>query len=323
VEVEPPEGPEASYAVLLKIPSGRVYCFYNHNTDDRRWVKAADPPYEGGRCYRVDSQGHFVFKYSDDHGFSWSQERFAIPQRCMAIDSQNPYGGEVLYFWNVGKPIVHETSAFISLHKVGGLGNGFFTRSEGALLKSDNILKESDPHCLRWETLPAGDIGLRAPVGGGPIAEEQSYSVLSDGSFYCVYRTIDGHPACSYSRDEGQTWSDPQFECYADGHPIKHPRAANFAWRCENGKYIYWFHNHGGKWYEDRNPVWLSGGVESDSPEGRIIQWSQPEIALYDDDTYIRISYPDLLEEDGEYYLFETQKDLARVHKLDRTLVDG
>ena len=64
--------------------------------------------------------------------------------------------------------------------------------------------------------------------------------------------------------------------------------------------------------YEDRNPVWLCGGVETDSPEGRVIQWSEPEIVLYDDDPYIRMSYPDLVEEDGQYYLTETQKDVAR-----------
>jgi hypothetical protein len=32
VAVEPSDGPEASCAVLLKAPYGRVYVFYNHNT---------------------------------------------------------------------------------------------------------------------------------------------------------------------------------------------------------------------------------------------------------------------------------------------------
>jgi hypothetical protein len=121
---------------------------------------------------------------------------------------------------------------------------------------------------------------------------------------------------------------------YADGRLLKHPRAANFAWRCANGNYLYWFHNHGGRFirehgrrrsiaYEDRNPVWLCGGVEADSPDGKIIQWSQPEIVLYDDDPYIRMSYPDLVEEDGRYFLTETQKDKARVHEIDPTLLAG
>ena len=332
VAVEPADGPEASFAVLLKVPGGRLYAFYNHNTDNVRSVKADDPPFEGGKCQRVDSLGHYVFKYSDDGGRTWSADRYDIPQRLMAIDRENADGGELLYFWNVGRPFIHEGAAYVSLHKVGGFGDGFFTRSEGVLLRSEGLLAERDPAKITWETLPDGDAGLRTPPGGGPVAEEQSYCVLSDGSFYCVYRTIDGHPACSYSRDSARTWSEPRYACYADGRRMKHPRAANFAWRCSNGKYLYWFHNHGGRHlgehpgrrglsYNDRNPVWLCGGVEVDGPEGRQIQWSQPEIVLYDDDPYIRMSYPDLIEEDGRHYVTETQKDVARVHELDKDLL--
>lgn len=323
VDVEPSDGPEASYAVLLKAPGGRVYCFYNHNTDNTREVIADDPPFKGGLCSRVDSQGYFVFKYSDDHGRSWSAQRYPIPQRLMDIDRRNPYQGALLYFWNVGKAFWHEGAAYVSLHKVGRLGDGFFVRSEGVLLRSGDLLTVADPAQATWETLPEGDYGLRTPPGGGLVAEEQSYSVLSDGSFYCVYRTVDGHPGEAYSRDGGRTWGTPRYKAYADGRLMRHPRAANFTWRCQNGKYLHWYHNHGGRDYEDRNPVWLSGGVEADSPAGRIILWSQPEIVLYDDDPMIRISYPDLLEEGGQYYLSETQKDVARIHELDPALLKG
>lgn len=119
VEVEPPEGPEASYAVLLKVPSGRVYVFYNHNTDNVRSVIADDPPYAGGLCERVDSLGYYVFKYSDDHGRTWSGERFPIPQRNFEIDRHNAYGGELKFFWNVGRPFVHEGAGLVPIHKVG------------------------------------------------------------------------------------------------------------------------------------------------------------------------------------------------------------
>lgn len=334
VDVEPADGPEASYAVLLKVPSGRVYAFYNHNTDNVRRVKADNPPFGDGYCTRVDSLGHYVFKYSDDHGRSWSEQRFDVPVREMDIDRQNADGGRLRYFWNVGKPFVAHGAAFVSLHKVGGFGDGFFTSNEGVLIRSENILTEENPAKITWETLPEGERGLRAPAGGDTVASEHSYSVLSDGSFYCVYRTIDGHPACAYSRDGGRTWSDPEYKKFPDGRLFKHPRAANFAWRCANGHYLYWFHNHGGRFirehpaqrsnaYEDRNPVWLCGGIETDSPEGRVIQWSEPEIVLYDDDPYIRMSYPDLVEEDGQYYLTETQKDIARVHRIDPSLLQG
>lgn len=323
IDVEPADGPEASYAVPLKVPGGRIYAFYNHNTDNLRRVKGDDPPYKDGWCTRVDTQGYFVFKYTDDHGRTWSPKRYPIPVREFEIDRANPYRGQLRFFWNVGKPFTQAGAAYVPLHKVGGFGRNFITRSEGVLLRSPNILTESEPEKITWETLPDGAIGLRSPPGGGPIAEEQSFCVLSDGSFYCVYRTTDGHPACSYSRNGGHTWSTPQYARYADGRLIKHSRAANFAWKCANGKYLYWFHNHGGRSYDDRNPAWLCGGVEADTPQGRVIQWSQPEIVLYDDDTHVRMSYPDLIEGDGRFFLTETQKETARVHPLDRSLLEG
>jgi len=334
VRVEPPEGPEASYAVMLKVPSGRIYIFYNHNTDNVRQVKADDPPFQGGYWKRVDSLGHFVFKYSDDHGRSWSARRFDIPLRDFEIDRKNPYQGKLKFFWTVGKPFLHEGEAFVPLHKVGGMGEGGFTSSEGVLLASDNLATERDPEKIRWETLPAGDIGLRAPPGGGPVAEEQSFAVLSDGAFFVVYRTIDGHPAVSYSRDRGRSWETPSYMRFADGRLVKHPRAANFVWRCANGKYLYWFHNHGGRFirehprrpsiaYRDRNPAWLAAGEEIASPRGKILRWSEPEIVLYDDDPMVGISYPDLIEDRGNFYLTETQKDVARTHLLDRSLLEG
>ncbi len=334
VDIEPNDGPEASYAVMLKATSGRVYVFYNHNTDNIRRVIGDKPAYKDGWVTRVDSLGHFVFKYSDDHGRTWSKERYEIPQRDFEIDRKNPYQGKIKFFWTVGKAFAHKGAGYVPLHKVGGFGDGFFTSSEGVLLRSANIMTERDAKKITWETLPDGDIGIRTPKGGGTIAEEHSFSVMSDGSIFCVFRTIDGHAAHTYSRDGGRTWEPSQYMRFADGRLMKHPRAANFAWRAENGKYLYWFHNHGGRFirehprqrtnaYEERNPVWLSGGVEADGPMGKIIRWSQPEIALYDDDPIIRMSYPDLVEDGGKYYLTETQKDVARVHEIDPGLLVG
>ena len=334
VDIEPNDGPEASYAVTLKANSGRVYVFYNHNTDNIRQVIGDKPAYQDGWVRRVDSLGHFVFKYTDDHGRSWSKERYEIPQRDFEIDRKNPYGGKIKFFWTVGKAFAYQGAGYVPLHKVGGFGEGFFTSSEGVLLRSSNIMTEADAKQIKWETLPDGDIGIRTPKGGGSVAEEHSFSVMSDGSIFCVFRTIDGHAGHTYSRDGGRTWEPSQYMRFADGRLMKHPRAANFAWRAENGKYLYWFHNHGGRFirehprqrsnaYEERNPVWLSGGVEADGPTGKIIRWSQPEIALYDDDPIIRMSYPDLVEDGGKCYLTETQKDVARVHEIDPVLLAG
>jgi hypothetical protein len=109
----------------------------------------------------------------------------------------------------------------------------------------------------------------------------------------------------------------------APGRLIKHPRAANFVRRFSNGKYLYWFHFHGGQWYDGRNPVWLCGAEEADGAQGKVLLWSQPEIALYDDDIAVRMSYPDFIEDRAKYFVTETQKTIARVHELDASLLHG
>jgi hypothetical protein len=335
VSLEPADGPEASYAVMLKVPSGRVYAFYNHNTDRVTEVKRED----GGVYKRVDCLGHYVFKYTDDNGHTWSAKRYEVPIRNFECDTTNVYGGKLTFFWNVGRPIIAGDAAILTLHKVGAMGPGFYAQSEGAFLSSNNILTENDPEKITFETLPDGGIGLRAPAGGGRVAEEQNVVSLSDNSLFCVYRTVAGWPACAYSRDLGHTWTPPAFMTYApDGRRVKHPRAANFVWKCSNGKFLYWFHNHGGSAvgrmsadfaraagspYDDRNPVWLIAGSERDTPQGKVIVWSQPEIILYDDDPFIRMSYPNLVEKDQQFFVTETQKDIGRVHEIPAALLAG
>lgn len=321
-EIEPADGPEASYAVLYQTGFGRIYVFYNYNADNMRACLADDPPYANGLCHRVDSLGQYVFRYSDDEGVSWSDQRYQVPVRLMEIDRNNPYNGAVRFFWNVGKPICSRGVLLLPHHKIGQFGYGFMAQSEGVILRCANIELEMNPLLLDWETLPDGENGLRAPPGGGPIAEEQSLVELSDGSLFVVYRTVDGHPACSYSRDGGRTWDISTYLSFADGRAVKHPRAANFVWKTENGRYLYWFHNHGGNTYEDRNPAWISNGYEVPTPAGPIIAWSEPEIFLYDPDPQIRISYPDFLEDHGRFFVTETQKEIARVHEIPGSFLD-
>ncbi|MBL8992545.1 MAG: exo-alpha-sialidase, partial [Spirochaetia bacterium] len=327
-DVEPNKGPEASYSVLFKAKSGRIYCFYNYNTERVKEVKREDE----GVFKRVDSLGDYVFKYSDDHGKTWSAKRHVVPVREFECDRNNVYGGKLRFFWNVGRPIVtKKNESILVLHKVGAMGKGFFAQSEGAFLKSPNLFTENDPEKITFETLPDGDIGLRTPKGGGRISEEQTIVELEGGSLFSIYRTIDGYPATSYSRDGGHHWSPSAYANYTpEGKKIKNPRAANFVWKCKNGKYLYWYHNHGGEkfirnqpeWrpYAERNPAWLSAGVEKNG----FIHWSQPEILLYDnDDVFTRMSYPDLVEDGGKYFVTETQKTIARTHEVDTSLIEG
>lgn len=314
IPIEPADGPESSWAVPLKVPSGRVYCFYTYNGDNLRECIT-----DFGPTTRVDTLGYYAFKYSDDNGLTWSDKRWYIPVRKFKCDLENPYKGEVMFFWGVSKPITVDDVVYFGFSKVGRFGHGFMTTDEGAFMMSDNIVSESDPDKIRWETLPDGDVGLKSPKG--PISDEHNLTSLSDGSLFCTFRTTEGHNCCSYSRDGGHTWTQPVYCSYTpDGKLLKHPRAANFVRKYSNGKFTLWFHNHGGRWYEDRNPAWVVGGIEKDGH----IHWSQPEVWLYDDDPdNTRISYPDFIEEDGKVYITETQKRIARVHEVDPTLLEG
>lgn len=312
IAIEQSGPPESAYATMLKTPYGRIYAFYNYNKDNIREVKQIDGTMEK----RVDTLGAFVFKYSDDNGRSWSTARYEIPVRETDIDRRNVYGGKVRFFWQVGRPLVDRGAVYVTLHKVGNFGPEFIAESEGNFLRSDNILTERDPAKIHWDTLPDGDIGLRSPVGA--IAEEQSIVALSDGGLFTVYRTATDYPVQAYSRDQGHTWTQPEFMTYGPGaRKVKNTRAANFVWNAGNGRYLYWFHNHGGNTVQSqRNPAWLAAGREVDTPAGKAIAWSEPDILLYDQDPAVRFSYPDFVEDDGRYFFTETQKSIARIHEV-------
>ena len=152
----------------------------------------------------------------------------------------------------------------------------------------------------------------------GKIADEHNIVSLNDSSLYCVYRTNQGHNVQVYSRDNGHTWTKPEWASYTPGGKLmKQPRCFNKIYKFKNGKYAIFFHNNGGRDYAahplgSRNPTWLAGGIEKNG----FIYWSQPEVFLYDMNYDNKISYPDWLEENGEYYLTETQKTIARIHKI-------
>jgi hypothetical protein len=105
------------------------------------------------------------------------------------------------------------------------------------------------------------------------------------------------------------------------GRMMKTPRACPMLWRTAAGKYLFWYHNNGGKTTSgsNRNPVWISGGIERDGK----LHWSQPEILLFDANIKRGMSYPDLIEQNGRYWFTETQKKIARVHEVDRSLLEG
>ncbi|GAB4051801.1 exo-alpha-sialidase [Spirosoma litoris] len=309
VDVEPSSGPLASWGMQYLTPYGRLYVFYDYNGDNISTLN--------GKPLRTAGElGWYCYKYSDDFGKTWS-ERYRLPVRKTPVDLNNDWKGEVQMLWGISKPISVKGAMYFGFTKMGkfqmDLGEGWF-------FKSDNIDTEKDPTKLHWQMLPDGEQGLRSPTLGS-IQEEHNLVSLNNGDLYCMYRTTQGFPAHAYSRDGGRSWTMPEAATYTPGGQImKNPRACPRVFRCQNGKFLFWFHNHSGKTWEGRNPVWISGGIEKD---GRI-HWSQPEILLYTTDlSALGMSYPDLVEQDGHYWMTETQKSKARTHAINKALLDG
>ncbi|MFZ4413472.1 MAG: exo-alpha-sialidase, partial [Bacteroidales bacterium] len=312
IDIEPATGPEASWITPFITPTGRIYGFYTYNSENLREVLDSQKK----SIKRVDTLGKMMMKYSDDGGYTWSKERYEVPIRNFEIDDNNVYQGKIQFFWSVALPIIHKDAVYLPLSKVGNFGEGLMESGSGAILKSSNILTEQDPAKIKWVTLPDGNIGLLPPKG--KVADEHNIVSLSDGSLYCVYRTNQGHNVQTYSRDNGHTWTTPEWATYTPGGKLMNqPRCLNKIYKFKNGKYAIFFHNNSSRNYQahplgNRNPTWLAGGVEKDG----YIYWSQPEIFLYDMDYSMAISYPDWIEDNGEYYFTETQKRIARVHKI-------
>ena len=309
INVEAPGVPQSSWAVPLKVPTGRIYVFYNYNKYRLSGIEGvySDP---------------FAYKYSDDNGNTWSDQRFEVPIRKTKIDYENHTNGKHQFFWSIGKPVVTEQAAYITFTKILRKKDekGNFSSSEGFILKSNNILEEKNPENIIWNTLPEGETGIVNPEFG-MVQAEHNLAVLNNGNLYVVYRTWDGSPAYAISSDEGKTFSKPKYMHYANGNQMGNPRACPKIYKTKEGKYLFWFHNNfRQKTHFGRNPAWLSGGIEKD---GNIL-WSQPEIVLYERDPgSLGISYPDYIEQEGRLWIVETQKTEARVHEIDINLVQG
>jgi hypothetical protein len=309
IDIEPADGPTASWAMPYRTRYNRVYVFYDYNGEQIDTLN--------GRKIRDDVLGWYCYKFSDDGGRSWSA-RYRLPMRVTECDRGNDFEGAVQLFWGIDKADDINGGMMFAFTK---LGKYILDQGEGWFYRCDNIHTERDPSKLAWQLLPEGERGLRNDEFGS-VQEEHNLVPLSDGSLYCVYRTCTGYPAESYSRDGGKTWSEPRRMRYADSTPIKNPRACPRLFRCRNGRFLFWFHNHSGTSYEGRNPAWLAGGIEKD---GRIL-WSQAEILIYGRDTPTapaRFSYPDLIEHAGRYWITCTNKVTGRVHEIPAEFVEG
>ncbi|XP_062503358.1 uncharacterized protein LOC134180262 isoform X2 [Corticium candelabrum] len=310
-----------AYSSIAITRFGRIYVMYNFNADN---VSALP---DGKKLGRSDTLGHFVMKYSDDGGDSWSSHRYEIPYRLTSIDNNNSWKGKVKMMWSVDQSkLANDSTLYYSFTKIGVYPQD--APEEVWFLSSANIMTEQDPSKIEWTLLPNGDHGIPPPGGNPNIAEEGHVMPLPSGGFYAVFRTTQGFlgAASSPIGKHATEWTTPGFAEYwrstaNDRLYLKNPRGPITMKQFSNGRYLLLFYNNGDTGFNSRNPYWLCCGITNKS--GDTIMWSQPEIILYDRIQDSRPGYPDFIEEDdGAIYITETQKTIARVHEIDKVMLE-
>ncbi|MCD6339363.1 MAG: hypothetical protein J7M29_08320 [Verrucomicrobia bacterium] len=320
INIEPADGPEASWVVPLLTPWGRIYAFYDYNGDNVGHGNPAFRHPSRGAVYRADMLGWYCYRYSDDGGRAWSAKRYRLPMPLAECDRRNDWRGRIQIFWGIDKPKREGGAAFFAFTR---LGRYILDEGEGWLYRSDNILSERNPERIRWTLLPEGGRGIRNEAFGS-VQEEHNLVPLGHNRLYCVYRTTMGFPCHAYSENGGRAWSKPEPMTYTPGgRVVRHPRACPKVWRTREGRYLFWFHNNGeksynvGRLYGSRNIAWLSAGRLVNG----LLHWSQPEIVRYCANPLRGCSYPDLVEDGGRFFISATQKSEARVAPIDPQLL--
>ena len=151
-----------------------------------------------------------------------------------------------------------------------------------------------------WETLPRGDTGLSCPSKNSRlvIGEEPHIIQVTAGNavrLFSLWRSTEGALAASYSTDGGDSWDKPFWLTYA-GRPgkglqvMRNPRGSITPYRFEAGSefgdncfvLLYYNNAHTDKdGYCGRRCYFLSMGHSTGSCADAVIEWSQPELALW------------------------------------------
>jgi len=265
------KGGAASWAFPIYVPDkDRIYVFYKQ-------------------------KGKMKFIFTEDEGETWSSE-YKVPMRRPAITAPDEPPG-----WIIWQHPVEITSGQILgcgtiwASKEFSKGPHRFRDSECWFWRFDNILTEDDPTKIRVTMLPDGDHGIRMPNSAssrGSTAEEPTVVCLSDGRWFCVFRTYLGCIGYAISNDQGHTWSEAKPLLYYDNGPhVLQPTASCPLYALGDGRFLLTFHNNdgtanGGKepwdWRHNRTPAFYSVGKEMLDKEQLI--WFSPPIKFLDNE---------------------------------------
>lgn len=270
---------QASWAFPMVVPgTSRVYVFFNQNM-------GYNDPRDTGRV---------AFRYSDDHGETWSDRVYFVDVPPAPIDPEDPEMG--INWITYQQPLIQGDGKYLAgftrwgSAKKFGTSKMFDLESEVWFMRFDNLLYEMNPEKISLTVLPDGDHGLRVPRPDNPemsVAQEPTVQMLADGRLICVMRTRTGYIYYALSEDRGHTWDEPRPLRFAEGAaPLENPIAPCPLYKTRDGRYVLLFYNNPGEprgASAPRTPAYLAVGRECAYADGQPITFKTPKLLVEND----------------------------------------
>jgi len=342
----------SAYGSVVARPDGsRVFALWVQNINNVENLPGEDP----NPLFRADMLGNFLWKYSDDQGSTWSDDRYTIPVPFTYIESVNSFseahGGtgnetKTQIMWEVDtvKTMSNGTVLF-AFTKIGTYAVA--PPEEMYIMASHNLLVEEDPEKVEWVMWPEGWHGPGAvnhldDEADDAVAEESHVvPINNETQLYMTFRQAYGYMGQAYSQvgNFGADWGESSFAEYMPtwagsvegGDWVKQCRGPMTPVRQKNNLILMIYYNTemlaafaSTAPVSDRNLLWLTVGLEDSDG---LVKWSQPELTLYDRDRAKWHGYCDVITtNDGHVYISETYKgppeSEARTHKVSDELLE-
>ncbi len=269
--------PETSWPFPIVSKSGRIYCFFAQDSEQR----AAN-----GRTLKKNDMG---VTYSDDDGLTW--KRGADIPWPATPEYDHPGGVGSSWNWIVYQKPIRDSkgrwlvgySYLVSPEKRQDHPPGWWVNDSGIkFMRFENIDEGPDPKDLKVRHLMLPGKGLTVTSGLRPNltdSEEPSLVLLPDQRLFLTMRTTTGYIYYSVSSDDGETWRKPEVLRTKDGgDPLPHPKAPCPIYRMSDGRFLLLYFNNAGtvgrysqfappevwkgvnQWNFLRNPAWLALG---------------------------------------------------------------
>ena len=265
------EDVQASWAIPVVSPAGRIYVIYLWETDN-------DDRAEGGFC------GVFRVISTDDLGQTWS-EPAVIEAPVTPYDygrSQRNVIFQIPTHLADGTWLVPFTK-WTSMRRQGPVEQRDEQDSRICFFILENIDKSPDVNDLRYSFLPESSM-ISLPYPRKPsvsVAQEPALVRLPDGRYFCSMRTAAGFVAYSVSSDNGLTWTAPEPVRFRDGTLFLHTLSPAPIYEIGEGKYALLYHGTGDVDANDRNPLYRAvGSFDPDGKQPILFDLSERELFM-------------------------------------------